>query len=160
MASEMLEILYTLTRLIAWEDWLRGSVCVQGPLLQIRNFDGNLRTTANVQTSDFRGWTASNVENYPFRQKLQLPSSGWICNGWAFLEALYRQLQCLPKRWIIFNIRRPLSQKAEVVHRTQAAKTQGQEWLEMQGVHKLADDLRNLTKKLLFELLWPHVWLL
>jgi hypothetical protein len=38
----------------------------------------------------FRGWAASNVENYStFRQTLQLPSSGWICNGWAFLETLY-----------------------------------------------------------------------
>jgi hypothetical protein len=38
----------------------------------------------------FRGWTASNVRNYPtFRQTLQLPSSEWICIGWAFLEALY-----------------------------------------------------------------------
>jgi hypothetical protein len=32
-----------------------------------------------------------NVENYPvFLQTLHLPSSGWMCSGWAFLEALYR----------------------------------------------------------------------
>jgi hypothetical protein len=46
----------------------------------------------------FRGWAASNVENYP-----------------AFRQTLRRwQLQCLPKRWIILNIRRGSSSKAEV----------------------------------------------
>jgi hypothetical protein len=40
----------------------------------------------------FRGSAESNVENYPtFRQTLQLPSSGLICNGWAFLEAYIGQ---------------------------------------------------------------------
>jgi hypothetical protein len=39
----------------------------------------------------FRGQAESNVDNYPkFRQTLQLPSSGWMCGGWALLEALYR----------------------------------------------------------------------
>jgi hypothetical protein len=36
------------------------------------------------------------------------------------------KLQCLPKRWIIFNIRGGSSWKAEVVHWTPAAKTYGQ----------------------------------
>jgi hypothetical protein len=44
-----------------------------------------------VQNFGFRGWAASNVESYPtFWQTLQLPSSGWICVDWAFLEAIYR----------------------------------------------------------------------
>jgi hypothetical protein len=41
----------------------------------------------------FRGWTASNTS--------------WV---WRW------QLQCLPKRWIIFNIRRGSTPKAEVTH--------------------------------------------
>lgn len=40
----------------------------------------------------FLGWAASNVECYPtFRQALQLPSSAWICNGWALLKAYVGQ---------------------------------------------------------------------
>jgi hypothetical protein len=39
----------------------------------------------------FRGWAASNVENYPtFRQTLQLLSSGWMRNGWRDCGSLYR----------------------------------------------------------------------
>jgi hypothetical protein len=38
----------------------------------------------------FRWWAASYVENNStFRQILQLPSSGWLCNIWASLAGLY-----------------------------------------------------------------------
>jgi hypothetical protein len=34
--------------------------------------------------------SGTSVENYPtFRQTLQLSSSGWVYNGWEFMEALY-----------------------------------------------------------------------
>jgi hypothetical protein len=88
-------------------------------------------------------WRRIPQKNQPFWQIfVQLPSSGRICNGWALLEPSYC-LSCirLPKTPIqniftmkvanaifaetlgIFNIWRGSSPKAEVVHRTPAAKT-------------------------------------
>lgn len=60
-----------------------------------------------VYNFSFQEWAVSDVENYPtFWQMLQLPSSGWICNGQAFLEALYRvvligvEMHMLKSNWI------------------------------------------------------------
>jgi hypothetical protein len=94
--------------------------------------------------------SVSNIESYLFWQTFQLPSSGWVCRGWAFLEALYRadskwwvglmvliggaedqaaihclrwQMQCLPKCWIIVSIWSSSFLKAEVTHWNLATKT-------------------------------------
>jgi hypothetical protein len=48
----------------------------------------SFRGWSSMYNFGFRGWAAPNVENYPFRQTLQLPSSVWICNGCATLDPL------------------------------------------------------------------------
>jgi hypothetical protein len=51
----------------------------------------NFRSWSLTCNFGFRGWVASDVDSYrTFRQTFQLPSSGWMCRSWAFLEALYK----------------------------------------------------------------------
>jgi hypothetical protein len=56
------------------------------------------RSWSSVYNFVFRGWAASNVENYTtFRQTIQLPSSGLMCIGSGFCEASYRT----GSRWLV-----------------------------------------------------------
>jgi hypothetical protein len=65
-------------------------VCLYRLIVYLQYIFSECEQFITMHNFSFWGWSTSNVESYPtFRQTFQLPSSVWVCFGWALLEALY-----------------------------------------------------------------------